>query len=114
MKENIHPNYKEINVKCSCGNKFVTRSTLSKDELNLEICSNCHPFYTGKQKLVDTAGRVDRFKKKYANQKIMQEKVAEKIAAEKGKAEKETEVKAKTSKPKASKTKSTTAKTKKA
>ena len=65
MKPEIHPAYNEINVSCSCGNKFTTRSTMDKD-LNLDICAKCHPFYTGKQKLVDTAGIVDRFKKRAA------------------------------------------------
>ncbi len=65
MKPDIHPEYNEIKVTCSCGNTFETRSTL-KDELHIEICSNCHPFYTGKQKMVDTAGRVDKFRRKYA------------------------------------------------
>ena len=65
MKQGIHPEYKEIKVTCSCGNIFETRSTLGRDLL-LEVCSKCHPFYTGKQKVVDTAGRVDRFKQKYA------------------------------------------------
>jgi large subunit ribosomal protein L31 len=65
MKAEIHPNYQEITVACACGNKFKTRSTM-KEELHIEICSECHPFFTGKQKLVDTAGRVDRFKKRYA------------------------------------------------
>ena len=83
MKENTHPNYKEVEVTCSCGNKFKTRSTLDKDVLHLDICANCHPFYTGKQKLIDTAGRVDKFKKKYANQQVVHEKNVEKIAAEK-------------------------------
>lgn len=64
MKEKIHPQYHEITVSCSCGEQFKTRST--KKELRLDICSSCHPFYTGKQKLIDTAGRVDRFNKKYA------------------------------------------------
>jgi len=64
MKAGIHPEYKEINVACSCGNKFKTRST--GDDLNLEVCSNCHPFYTGKQKIVDAGGRVDKFRKRYA------------------------------------------------
>jgi large subunit ribosomal protein L31 len=67
MKEGIHPTYKDIKVTCSCGNTFVTRSTSGKDNLLLEVCSNCHPFYTGKQKIVDTAGRVDRFQQKYGN-----------------------------------------------
>ena len=65
MKEAIHPDYTEINVTCSCGNVFKTRSTLGQD-LSIEVCSSCHPFYTGKQKIVDTAGRVDKFRKKYA------------------------------------------------
>ncbi|EKD72298.1 MAG: 50S ribosomal protein L31 [uncultured bacterium] len=64
MKQGIHPEYKEIKVTCSCGNMFATCSTLGRDLL-LEVCSKCHPFYTGKQKIVDTAGRVDRFQQKY-------------------------------------------------
>ena len=64
MKAEIHPNYNEISVICACGHNFKTRSTLSED-LHVEICSDCHPFFTGKQKLVDTAGRVDRFNKRY-------------------------------------------------
>lgn len=63
MKEGIHPKYNEVMVKCACGNSFQTRST--KTEISTEICSACHPFFTGKQKLVDTAGRVERFRKKY-------------------------------------------------
>ncbi len=63
MKTEIHPQYVEATVKCSCGNTFTTRST--KNELHSELCNECHPFYTGKQKLVDTAGRVERFNKKY-------------------------------------------------
>jgi large subunit ribosomal protein L31 len=65
MKPEVHPNYQEITVVCACGNSFKTRSTM-KDDLHIEICSDCHPFFTGKQKLVDTAGRVDRFNKRYA------------------------------------------------
>ena len=65
MKAKIHPAYKEITVTCSCGNTFKTRSTVGHD-LNVEVCSSCHPFFTGKQKIVDTAGRVDKFRKKYA------------------------------------------------
>ena len=65
MKQEVHPNYEEINVTCACGNSFKTRSTNGED-LHIEICSECHPFFTGKQKLVDTAGRVDRFNKRYA------------------------------------------------
>jgi large subunit ribosomal protein L31 len=64
MKPEIHPAYNEITVKCSCGNSFTTRSTLDK-ELTLDVCSSCHPFYTGKQKIVDTGGRVDKFRQKY-------------------------------------------------
>jgi large subunit ribosomal protein L31 len=64
MKASGHPEYKEITVTCTCGNTFATRSTLASD-LQVEVCSNCHPFYTGKQKIVDTAGRVDKFRKKY-------------------------------------------------
>ena len=64
MKSDIHPKYQEISVTCSCGNAFQTRSTLGAD-LQVEVCSNCHPFYTGKQKIVDSGGRVDKFRKKY-------------------------------------------------
>ena len=64
MKPEIHPAYNEIKVECSCGNSFTTRSTVGKD-LHLDVCSACHPFFTGKQKIVDTAGRVDRFRQKY-------------------------------------------------
>lgn len=64
MKEGIHPGYNEITATCSCGNKLEIRSTLNKD-INLDICSSCHPFYTGKQREVDTGGRVDRFKKRF-------------------------------------------------
>lgn len=63
MKKGIHPDYKKINVRCACGNEFETGSV--KDEIRVEICSACHPFYTGKQKLVDQGGRVDKFNKKY-------------------------------------------------
>lgn len=63
MKEGIHPVYHEATVTCNCGNTFTTGST--KEEIHVEICSKCHPFYTGKQKLIDTGGRVDRFKKRY-------------------------------------------------
>jgi large subunit ribosomal protein L31 len=64
MKDNLHPKYQEIKVVCSCGGEFKTRSTLAKD-LHIEVCSSCHPFFTGKQKIVDTAGRVDKFRRKY-------------------------------------------------
>lgn len=63
MKKGIHPEYMECVVRCSCGETFITRST--KKELKVEICSRCHPFYTGKQKLVDTGGRVERFERRY-------------------------------------------------
>ena len=64
MKAKIHPNYEEVTVVCACGETFVTRST--RKELRLEICSKCHPFFTGKQKLIDTAGRVERFTRRYS------------------------------------------------
>ena len=64
MKAGIHPEYNEIKVLCSCGNSFNTRSTLNK-ELHVEVCSQCHPFYTGKQKILDAGGRVDKFRRKY-------------------------------------------------
>jgi large subunit ribosomal protein L31 len=70
MKQGIHPEYVVATVHCSCGNTFTTRSTRS--ELRVEICSNCHPFYTGKQKLVDTGGRVERFQRRYAKQQAEQ------------------------------------------
>jgi len=65
MKAAIHPAYNEVRVHCACGNAFVTRST-HKGDISVEICSACHPFFTGKQKLMDTAGRVERFRRKYA------------------------------------------------
>lgn len=63
MKEGIHPQYEKVTIKCACGAEFETRST--KKDIRLDICSKCHPFFTGKQKLVDTGGRVDRFKKRF-------------------------------------------------
>lgn len=66
MKANIHPEYKEAKVVCACGNTFTTRST--KDTLHTEVCSACHPFFTGEHRIVDTAGRVERFKKRYGIQ----------------------------------------------
>ncbi|MEK6771333.1 MAG: 50S ribosomal protein L31 [Pseudomonadota bacterium] len=68
MKEGIHPEYKEITVRCACGNTFQTRSTLGHD-LNADVCASCHPFYTGKQKILDTEGRVEKFRQKYAKKK---------------------------------------------
>ena len=76
MKPNIHPEYNEITVHCACGNTFQTRST--SKELHLDICSNCHPFFTGRQKLIDTEGRVDRFTKKFGAQTSEQRKTAAK------------------------------------
>jgi large subunit ribosomal protein L31 len=67
MKEGIHPKYEKSVVTCACGNTFETRST--KNEINVEICSNCHGFFTGQQKIVDAAGRVEKFQKKYAKNK---------------------------------------------
>lgn len=68
MKPEIHPEYSEITATCSCGNSFQTRSTAGKD-LTLDVCSACHPFFTGKQKIIDTAGRVDKFRQKYGMKK---------------------------------------------
>jgi len=67
MKPGIHPDYHSVTVHCACGHTFQTRSTMKGEMLRVEICSNCHPFFTGKQKLLDTAGRVERFQKKYAD-----------------------------------------------
>ncbi len=67
MKQDIHPKYETVTVKCVCGNVFETKST--RKDLTVDICSECHPFYTGKQKLMDTAGRVEKFQKKYGNLK---------------------------------------------
>lgn len=67
MKENIHPDYHPIVIHCVCGNEVATRSTVAGDKLQTEICSECHPFYTGKQKLLDSAGRVERFLRKYGD-----------------------------------------------
>lgn len=65
MKAKIHPKYVEATIKCACGNRFQTRSTVK--DITVEICSSCHPFFTGKQKLIDTAGRVERFRRKYGD-----------------------------------------------
>ena len=86
MKEGIHPAYKEVEVRCACGNTFKTRST--KPELHLEICSACHPFFTGRQKLIDTEGRVERFTKRFGAQTLAgrkQQTAANKDAKTKGK-----------------------------
>lgn len=82
MKAGIHPAYNEVNVICACGSQFKTRST-HKGDLRVEICSSCHPFFTGRQKLVDTEGRVDRFQKKAAKARELQ---AQKKAAADAKA----------------------------
>src|SRR6266403_547896 len=78
VKEGIHPKYHEVEARCACGATWKTRST--KHELHLEICSNCHPFFTGKQKLIDTEGRVERFSKKFGVQTSESRKVAAKAA----------------------------------
>lgn len=79
MKKSIHPDYVEATVTCSCGNTFTTRST--KSELRVEICSLCHPFYSGKQKLVDTGGRVERFERRYGKARPQRRKQAGEKAA---------------------------------
>ena len=84
MKPNIHPEYNEITVHCACGHSWTTRSTAK--ELHLDICSNCHPFFTGRQKLIDTEGRVERFNKKFGAQTSEQRKTAAKAAKEASKA----------------------------
>ncbi len=70
MKTAIHPNYVLAHVRCTCGNEFATRAT--REELHVEVCSNCHPFYTGRQKLVDTGGRVERFQRRVAKSRVRQ------------------------------------------
>lgn len=65
MKADTHPDYHVVNVTCSCGNTFATRSTINGDALTVEVCSACHPFFTGQQKIMDTAGRVDKFNKRF-------------------------------------------------
>ena len=77
MKAAIHPAYNEIRVLCACGHNFSTRST-HKGDIHVEICSNCHPFFTGKQKLMDTAGRVERFRRKYAKNEPAKQEAAKK------------------------------------
>ena len=69
MRPDIHPNYHDITVTCSCGNTFETRSTYSKDALSVEVCSQCHPFFTGKQKIMDSAGQVEKFRKRFGGKK---------------------------------------------
>ena len=69
MKKNAHPDYTETQVTCTCGNSFTTRSTVGSGSIHSDVCSQCHPFYTGKQKILDTGGRVARFEKRYAAKK---------------------------------------------
>lgn len=68
MREKIHPEYSDTEFTCACGQVFATRSTLKSEKLRVDICSNCHPFYTGKQKFLDTAGRVEKFQKKFGGE----------------------------------------------
>ncbi len=79
MRTDIHPEYIETKVTCSCGNSFTTRST--KPELTVELCNECHPFYTGKQKLVDTGGRVERFQRRYGRQSFVASERSEQDAS---------------------------------
>lgn len=69
MKADTHPAYAEVNVTCSCGNTFKTSSTYGKDEMHIEVCSQCHPFYTGKQKVLDSAGQIEKFNKRFGGSK---------------------------------------------
>jgi large subunit ribosomal protein L31 len=94
MQESIHPDYKEIKATCSCGNVIEIKSTLAED-LQLDVCSDCHPFYTGKQKLVDTGGRVDKFRKRFGNKTKAApaaDAPAEEVVAEEAPAEEEAPV----------------------
>jgi large subunit ribosomal protein L31 len=83
MKEGIHPDYPPATVSCACGNTFVTRST--RGDFQVDVCSNCHPFYTGTQKLIDAAGRVDRFRKRYEAQQAQAKDAKEAKEAKKEK-----------------------------
>ncbi len=78
MKEKMHPELHDVKVHCACGNEFMTRST--KKELRVEICSNCHPFFTGKQRLMDTEGRVEKFNRKYAKKEVVVEETTPEVA----------------------------------
>ncbi len=82
MKAGIHPIYKATRIVCVCGNVIETRSTNDKDELHVEICANCHPFFTGKQKLLDKAGRVERFRRRYSKSDASKAEAAAETAAE--------------------------------
>ena len=84
MKAGIHPDYKEITVTCSCGNTFTTSIALGRN-LNVEVCSNCHPFYTGKQKIMDTAGRVEKFRQRYTKKPAVAQKASAPARAGAGK-----------------------------
>lgn len=97
MSQNIHPKYEVVKVQCSCGHEFHTRSTFPGETLKVEVCSECHPFYTGKHKIVDTEGRVDQFMRRYANKQSQAAKPA--LAAPEAKAAKKS-TKAKTTKKK--------------
>ena len=88
MKQGIHPDYHAVQVTCSCGNTFVTRSTYNGDHMTVDVCSNCHPFYTGQQKFVDTGGRVQRFADRFGAAKdVVAEREAAKKAAKQAAAE---------------------------
>src|SRR3972149_4123269 len=91
MKEKIHPAYKEVNVTCACGETFKTRSTYTKEKMSVEICSKCHPFFTGKQKFVDTAGMVQKFQKKWASTEAQEAQQKTQLRKEKELAEKKRE-----------------------
>ena len=78
MKEKMHPELHEVKVHCACGNEFMTRST--KKDMRVEICSNCHPFFTGKQRLMDTEGRVEKFNRKYAKKEVAVEETTPEVA----------------------------------
>jgi large subunit ribosomal protein L31 len=78
MKQGIHPQYVETTVVCGCGNTFTTRSTKDNGRINVEVCSQCHPFYTGKQKILDTGGRVARFEKRYGKRPAKKDAASEK------------------------------------
>ncbi len=69
MRPEIHPDYNDVAVTCSCGNSFTTRSTITKDSLLVEVCSQCHPFYTGKQKVMDSAGQIEKFRNRFGGKK---------------------------------------------
>jgi large subunit ribosomal protein L31 len=86
MRPDLHPPYSKTKVFCACGNTWETRSTAHGGELHLDICAQCHPFFTGKQKLMDTQGRIERFNKKYAGQPKPGEKAAEKAAEKRAEA----------------------------